>query len=68
QLVRTLVVVKLRDSGYDPSIRELSITSHGVELGAPTQSGTTGSSGIDAALPRSPVARITRLLRRGGGR
>jgi circadian clock protein KaiC len=66
QLVRTLVVVKLRDSGYDRSIRELSITDHGVQLGAPTQSGTSGSSAIDAALPRSPVARITRLLRRAG--
>ena len=32
RLYRTLAILKMRDSGYEPGVRELKITSHGIEL------------------------------------
>lgn len=58
-LRRLLSIVKQRGRGYDPSVRQLSITSHGIELlakEAEVDSGALRPSlrGIRATPPRGP--------------
>lgn len=37
---RSLSVVKVRDGSYDPTVRELTVTDHGIEVGARSEAGT----------------------------
>jgi circadian clock protein KaiC len=48
ELRRLFTIVKLRDSNYDGTLRELRITSHGAELAEPLGSETSGTTGKSA--------------------
>jgi circadian clock protein KaiC len=64
QLQRTLTIVKLRDSGYDSSVRELLISNHGASLGDAIASDVPARSSSDQGTARASVGRLKRLLRR----
>jgi len=53
---RVVSVTKIRDSGFDPSLREFEITPRGIEIGEPIH-------GVEAAL--SGFAREPKLVRPG---
>jgi circadian clock protein KaiC len=60
-LRRMFSIVKTRDSAYDSSLRELTISSRGAELGAPLQ--TTSASGSSLKASFSPGSQLRRLLK-----
>ncbi|MFP5514171.1 MAG: RAD55 family ATPase [Alphaproteobacteria bacterium] len=53
QMHRTLTLVKVRESGFDRSIREYSITDRGVQMGSALSGAAVVSAGIDTASPNS---------------
>jgi circadian clock protein KaiC len=53
RLMRTLTIVKTRDSGYDDTLREYRISSKGVELGGPLASNMS----VTNVEPSAPVER-----------
>ncbi|MDB4973463.1 MAG: Circadian clock protein KaiC [Myxococcaceae bacterium] len=65
QLFRTLGIVKLRDSGYDTSVRELIITEHGAKLGQKIQSDSEPRSEA-SFLPMERVKRMLYKMRPSG--
>jgi circadian clock protein KaiC len=62
-LRRFITILKLRTSGHDPSLRELTISNHGLEVGAPVSNAQLLMSGL--SLESSPLrSRKSRLKRR----
>ncbi len=53
QMRRTLTLVKVRESGFDRSIREYSITDRGIRMGSTISGGATMSAAFDTASPNS---------------
>ncbi len=65
ELRRFIAVLKLRTSGHDPSLREFTISNHGLEVGDPVSSAQMLMSGLalESSLLGSP--RRGRRKRRG---
>ncbi|WP_372400510.1 ATPase domain-containing protein [Azospirillum sp. HJ39] len=51
QMRRTLTLVKVRESGFDRSIREYSITDRGIRMGGTISGAATSSAAIDTVSP-----------------
>lgn len=63
ELRRFITVLKLRTSGHDPSLRELIISNHGLEVGDPVADAQQLMSGL--SVESSPLrSRKSRLKRR----
>jgi circadian clock protein KaiC len=54
QLRRTLSVIKLRDSEFDPSICEFCLTSHGLDVVDSLNGTEELMTGVAHETPRSP--------------
>lgn len=53
RLHRTLSVVKVRESDFDPSIREYRITEHGIRIGSAISVPASNPAGTDPIIPDS---------------
>jgi circadian clock protein KaiC len=67
RVMRVLSVIKTRDSAYDDSLRELVISSRGVELASTIESSFGAQHNMSPASGESAAARaVRRLLRKRG--
>lgn len=65
ELRRFVSILKLRTSGYDPALRELLITNHGVTIGEPLDNAQMLMSGLSVESPYPRAPRKSRPKRRG---
>jgi hypothetical protein len=62
---RFITVLKLRTSGHDPSLRELTISNHGLEVGEPVSNAQLLMSGLSLESSLLGSSRKGRRKRRG---
>jgi len=58
EVIRTLSIIKTRDSAYDQAIREYIISGHGARLGAPVATGRSAQGG--RSWPGKQLGRLFR--------
>jgi circadian clock protein KaiC len=56
QLYRLLSIMKVRESDYDPSIREFKISRHGIEVATTFESAEAVLTGMARPLPPNPAS------------
>jgi circadian clock protein KaiC len=54
RLRRLISVLKVRDSGFDPTVREFELTDHGIIVGDPVAVGAITDAQADADAPSRP--------------
>jgi len=65
RIYRTMSVIKMRDSEYDPLIRVMTISKHGVDIGAPFGTITHGEH-VEPDASSEPALAVRRRRRRHG--